>query len=161
VRLWCLENVLRELTLETKNSLLALGLQGWGVNYTTATETKTGTMKLGVQIQIEPPGEKAGRFDVLSGGEGQRVRLAASLGLANLVQRWAGVQWNFEIWDEPTAWLSTRGVENLLDALSYRAHSQTKSILLADHRSLAHSGFAEMYRVIKDEQGSHWESASG
>ena len=79
------------------------------------------------------------------------------MGLASLIQRWSGVRWNFEVWDEPTAWLSARGVENLLDSLAYRAEAQGKSILLADHRSLAHSGFVESYMVTKDAQGSRWE----
>ena len=157
VRLFCLENVLRELQLETRNSLTALGLADWNIYYTTQTETKSGTMRLGVQVEVEPPSQKAGRFDVLSGGEGQRARLAGSLGLASLVQRWAGVKWNLEVWDEPTAWLSESGVDNLLDCLAYRATVHDKSILLADHRALAHSGFVEAYQVTKDHHGSQWQ----
>jgi DNA repair exonuclease SbcCD ATPase subunit len=157
VRLFCLENVLQELALETRNSLLSLGLVGWRINYMTATETKAGTVRLGVQVEVEPPQQPSGRFDVLSGGEGQRARLAASLGLASLVQRWAGVWWNIEVWDEPTAWLSEAGVENLLDCLAQRADARNKSIFIADHRALNHSGFAELYQVIKDHTGSHWQ----
>jgi DNA repair exonuclease SbcCD ATPase subunit len=160
VRLFCLENVLQELTVETRNSLLALGLIGWKIAFKTATETKSGSVKLGVQVDVHPPNATHGRFskfDVLSGGEGQRARLAGSLGLASLVQRWAGVHYNFEVWDEPTAWLSSEGVENLLDCLSYRADSQQKSVWLCDHRALMHSSFAETYSVVKNNLGSHWE----
>jgi DNA repair exonuclease SbcCD ATPase subunit len=156
VRLFCLDNVLQELEVETRNSLLALGLIDWKIDFKTATETKSGTVKLGVQVNVKPPKHKATKFDVLSGGEGQRARLAGSLGLANLVQRWAGVHYNFEVWDEPTAWLSPEGVENLLECLSYRADSQNKSIWVCDHRALLHSSFAETYMVTKDAQGSHW-----
>src|SRR5262249_25119885 len=111
VRLFCLENVLHELEIETRNSLMALGLIGWKVGLKTATETRSGTVKLGVQVDVQPPRHPLGKFDVLSGGEGQRARIAISLGLANLIQRWAGVRYNFEVFDEPTAWLSTQGVE--------------------------------------------------
>jgi DNA repair exonuclease SbcCD ATPase subunit len=156
VRLFCLDNVLQELEVETRNSLLALGLIDWKIDFKTATETKSGTVKLGVQVNVKPPKHKATKFDVLSGGEGQRARLAGSLGLANLVQRWAGVRYGWEVWDEPTAWLSPEGVENLLECLSYRADSQNKSIWICDHRALLHSSFAETYMVIKDAQGSHW-----
>jgi DNA repair exonuclease SbcCD ATPase subunit len=156
VRLFCLDNVLQELEVETRNSLLALGLIDWKIDFKTATETKSGTVKLGVQVNVKPPKHKATKFDVLSGGEGQRARLAGSLGLANLVQRWAGVHYNFEVWDEPTAWLSPEGVENLLECLSYRSDSQNKSIWICDHRALLHSSFAETYMVTKDAQGSHW-----
>jgi DNA repair exonuclease SbcCD ATPase subunit len=156
VRLFCLDNVLQELEVETRNSLLALGLIDWKIDFKTATETKSGTIKLGVQVNVKPPKHKATKFDVLSGGEGQRARLAGSLGLANLVQRWAGVRYGFEVFDEPTAWLSPEGVENLLECLSYRADSQNKSIWICDHRALLHSSFAETYMVTKDAQGSHW-----
>jgi DNA repair exonuclease SbcCD ATPase subunit len=156
VRLFCLDNVLQELEVETRNSLLALGLIDWKIDFKTATETKSGTVKLGVQVNVKPPKHKATKFDVLSGGEGHRARLAGSLGLANLVQRWAGVRYGFEVFDEPTAWLSPEGVENLLDCLSYRADSQNKSIWICDHRALLHSSFAETYMVTKDAQGSHW-----
>jgi len=157
VRLFCLEQVLRELILETRNSLLALGLIDWKVSFKTATETKSGTVRLGVQVDVQTPNKEQSKFDVLSGGEGQRARLAVSLGLANLVQRWAGVRFNLEVWDEPTAWLSDTGVEDLLDALRYRAESQHKSIWLLDHRALQNGGFVESYLVTKDRAGSHWQ----
>ena len=153
-RAWCLDGVLAELTLETRNSLLALGLAGWQVEYQAATETKSGTVRLGVEAAVKPPDHAAAGFAVLSGGESQRVRLAASLGLASLVQRWAGVQWNTEVFDEPTAWLSEEGVEDLLDCLAYRAMSQNKSIWVADHRGLQHASFTETMTIVKDAGGS-------
>jgi DNA repair exonuclease SbcCD ATPase subunit len=156
VRLFCLDNVLQELEVETRNSLLALGLIDWKIDFKTATETKSGTVKLGVQVNVKPPKHKATKFDVLSGGEGQRARLAGSLGLANLVQRWAGVHYNFEVWDEPTQFLSRQGVEDLLGYLSHRADSQNKSIWVCDHRALDHSGFSEVHCVVKDQSGSRW-----
>jgi DNA repair exonuclease SbcCD ATPase subunit len=157
VRLYCLESVLQELELETRNSLMQLGLLGWSVKYSTATETQRGTQRLGVQVQIQAPQSPLGRFEAVSLGEGQRARLAASLGLASLIQRWAGVWWNTEIWDEPTNWLSEEGVSDLLDCLVHRARAMDKSIWLADHRSLAHSGFTEIYMVVKDQSGSQWQ----
>lgn len=157
VREYCLGNVLRELTLDTHNQLLALGLHRWNVSFVSQEPTQRGTTRFGVEVHIEPPAKPSGSFDVLSGGEGQRVRLAVSLGLASLVQRWAGVKWSFEMFDEPTAWLSEQGVEDLLDCLSYRATAQDKSVFICDHRALSHSGFAENYLVSKDTDGSHWQ----
>jgi DNA repair exonuclease SbcCD ATPase subunit len=120
VRLFCLDNVLRELAVETRNALLALGLVGWTVDFTTATENKSGTLKLGVQADIRST-VATRKFETMSLGESQRARLAISLGLANLIQRWAGVRFDVEVFDEPTAWLSEQGVEDLLDALHARA----------------------------------------
>jgi DNA repair exonuclease SbcCD ATPase subunit len=153
VRLYCLERVLEELSLETRNSLLALGLPEWGIVFKTATETRSGTVKLGVQIDVSSPDAQS-KFDMMSGGESQRARLAVSLGLANLIQRWAGVRFDFEVFDEPTAWLSEQGVEDLLESLRARAEAGNRSIWICDHRALAHSGFVEQLCVIKDEAGS-------
>ena len=154
-RAYCLENVLHELSIETRNSLLALGLPGWRVDFDTGDPD---AKRLGVEVEVRPPEHDAGRrFEIFSGGEGQRARLAASLGLASLVQRWAGVRFDFEIWDEPTAWLSDEGVEDLLDVLATRAETTGRSVYLLDHRALQSAGFAETYRVTKDTAGSHWE----
>jgi DNA repair exonuclease SbcCD ATPase subunit len=153
VRLYCLERVLEELSLETRNSLLALGLSDWGIVFKTATETRSGTVKLGVQIDVTSPVAQS-KFDSMSGGESQRARLAVSLGLANLIQRWAGVRFDFEVFDEPTAWLSEQGVEDLLESLRARAEESQRSIWICDHRALAHSGFVEQLCVVKDASGS-------
>jgi DNA repair exonuclease SbcCD ATPase subunit len=161
VRLFCLDNVLQELEVETRNSLLALGLIDWKIDFKTATETKSGTVKLGVQVNVKPPKHKATKFDVLSGGEGQRARLAISLGLSGLIQRWSGVRYMVEVWDEPTAWLSEQGVEDLLDIFKYRADSTGKSIYVCDHRALMHSSFSEIFTVIKDSNGSRIEKCMG
>ena len=116
VRLFCLERVLAELTVETRNVLAALGLVDWRIEFSTSTETKSGTTKLGVQAEVRSP-ESGSKLEMLSGGESQRARLAVSLGLANLIQRWSGVRWTTEIFDEPTAFLSHEGIEDLLEAL--------------------------------------------
>jgi DNA repair exonuclease SbcCD ATPase subunit len=158
VRLYCVERVLEELSLETRNSLLALGLSNWGIIFKTATETRSGTVRLGVQIDVKSPSAQS-KFDMLSGGESQRARLAVSLGLANLIQRWAGVRFDFEVFDEPTAWLSEQGVEDLLESLRARAETGNRSIWICDHRALAHSGFVEQLCVVKDETGSRLAQA--
>jgi len=160
VRLYCLDRVLEELSLETRNSLLALGLSDWGIVFKTATETRSGTVKLGVQIDVSSP-QAQSKFDQMSGGEGQRARLAVSLGLANLIQRWAGVRFDFEVFDEPTAWLSEQGVEDLLESLRARAEASERSIWICDHRALAHSGFVEQICIVKDATGSRLEPANG
>lgn len=151
VRLFCLDRVLRELEIETQNVLCELGLLGWGIIFKTATETKAGTVKLGVQVEIKSPSSDRS-FDMMSPGEQQRARLAVSLGLANLIQRWAGVRWSVEVLDEPTNWLSEQGVEDLLETLSSRASSQRRSIWLCDHRALSAGSFLEVMQVVKDER---------
>jgi DNA repair exonuclease SbcCD ATPase subunit len=152
VRLFCLEKVLAELVLETRNSLLALGLVGWLIDFKTATETRSGTLKLGVQVDIRSP-QASRKFEMMSGGESQRARLAVSLGLANLIQRWAGARFDLEVFDEPTAWLSVQGVEDLLESLHIRAETNNRSIWVCDHRVLDYA-FSEVLQIDKDDTGS-------
>lgn len=153
VRLFCLERVLRELEIESRNELAELGLVGWSVAFTTATETKSGTVKLGVRAEIRSP-TRATSFDSMSPGEAQRARLSTSLGLGGLIQRWSGMRWADEVYDEPTNWLSEQGVEDLLETLASRASRQKKSVWLCDHRSLSAGAFSEVVQIVKDERGS-------
>jgi len=156
VRLFCIKRVLQQLEIETMNAAVALGLIGWKIAYTTETETKSGTLKTGIQIEVQSP-VRPGKFSTWSGGEGQRVRLCIALGLAGLIQRWAGVIFDFEVFDEPSSWLSESGIEDLLETLHNRAEAYGKTIYICDHRALIYSGFSAMYNIIKEADGSRLE----
>ena len=153
VRLFCMDRALKELDLETMNAAQSLGLVGWRILHATETETRSGTARMGVQVQVSSP-NMSGPFVAWSGGEGQRVRLSSALGLAGMIQRWAGVRWNLEVFDEPTAWLSESGIEDLLDLLKNRADQLGKTVYIADHRGLQHAGFDRVMTIVKDERGS-------
>jgi DNA repair exonuclease SbcCD ATPase subunit len=157
VRIFCLSRVLKELEVETMSAARSLGLVGWHVGFTGETETKSGTVKLGVRAVVESPEAKRD-FDAWSPGEGQRIRCASALGLASLIQRYSGVVYDLEVWDEPSAWLSEEGIEDLFACLSERAHSRGKSIWVCDPRAgIAHGVFDEIWNVIKNDDGSRVE----
>lgn len=153
VRLYCLKKVLRELEIETMNAANELGLVGWDIHYTTETETKSGTTKFGVQILIKSVLNNI-NFSSLSGGESQRVRLCVALGLASLIERWAGVKFNLQVWDEPSAWLSQEGIEDLLQCLNNLCETRQKSLYICDHRALIYSGFTDIITLQKTERGT-------
>lgn len=153
IRLFFVEQILLALQIEIGSALSALGLEGWKVTLATESENKSGSIKLGINIHIKSP-KSEGSWDVWSGGETQRLRLAIAMGLASLIQRAAGVWYNLEVWDEPTNWLGTEGIEDLLAALQYRAESQNKQIWIVDHRALMFSGFKEIWGAIKDSDGT-------
>lgn len=155
VRLFCIRRVLTELEIETANASTVLGLVDWKVKYATETENKSGTAKMGVQIEIQTPWITV-PYEAYSGGEAQRIRLCIALGLANMIQRWAGVSWDLEVYDEPSSWLSNEGIEDLLECLRNRADVLGKQMYICDHRALAFSGFDSMITVVKDATGSHW-----
>jgi DNA repair exonuclease SbcCD ATPase subunit len=154
VRLFCIKTVLQQLDIEVMNAASSLGLIGWKISFTTETETKSGSIKTGVQIQVESP-TMPGPFAAWSGGEGQRVRLCVSLGLASLIQRWSGVRWDVEIFDEATTWLSEQGISDLLDLLKARVEIQKKRIFVIDHRGLQHSTLDHVITVAKGPEGSY------
>lgn len=154
IRLFYVGQVLAALEIEIQAAISVHGLDGWRIKLMTETENKSGTTKLGVQIRVLSQSGQEGEWETWSGGEGQRLRLAMAEGLASLIQRAAGVWFDVEVWDEPSAWLSTEGVDDLLEALQYRAQSLKKSIWLIDHRSLAFSGFSEIWTARKFAEGT-------
>jgi DNA repair exonuclease SbcCD ATPase subunit len=160
VRIFCLARVLSELEVETMSAARSLGLVGWHIGFRGETETKSGTVKLGIQATVQSPEAKRD-FDSWSPGEGQRVRCASALGLASLIQRHSGVSYDLEVWDEPSAWLSAEGIDDLFECLRERAYSRGKSIWIVDPRAgLSHGGFDEVWNVVKTEEGSRVDIGS-
>ena len=149
VRLFLIRRTLEALTVEVSSAAGTLGLLGWRLEFTTETETKSGTTKQGVQITVTAPEHNAARE--FSPGELQRVRLATAMGLGSLIQRMAGVEYGIEIWDEPSNFLSGNGIDDLLDNLDYRAAH--KVVWLVDHRAL-NFGFYEVWSAVKTTEGT-------
>lgn len=153
IRLFFVNQILSVLQIEIQSAISALGLENWSVKLATESITKSETIKLGVQIHIKSPIAE-GEWTTWSGGESQRLRLSIAMGLASLIQRATGCFYNFEIWDEPTQFLSLEGIEDLLQALEYRADALKKSIYIIDHRALTFSGFKEIWIATKEVAGS-------
>lgn len=159
VRLYLVERVLNYLTIETEAASQALGLKGWRIEYVTEVETKSGTMKPGVQIIVKSS-EVTGTWDSWSGGESQRLRLAIAMGLSTLIQQMAGVEYSWEVYDEPSSWLSSEGIDDMLGHFKYRADSLNKSIWLVDHRALNATSFDEIWYAVKKRAGTTIERVS-
>lgn len=155
VRLYQVKCVLARLQLETANAANRLGIGDWTIEYATEVETRSGSMKAGVQVTVKAPNGTVIVED--SGGEEQRVRLAVSTGLSALIQDTAGINFGFEVWDEPSAWLSVEGIDDMLDSLKDRADNLGKSIWLLDHSVLSYPNFDETWVVTKDANGSRME----
>ena len=154
VRLFMIQRILSHLEIEVSNAADALGLAGWRIAFAVETETKSGGRKEGVQVVIHTPDGQSVVWELWSGGEQQRLRLAIATGFSSLIQQMAGVRYGFEVWDEPSAWLSGQGVDDLMEALRRRADQESRSVWVLDHRALAHSEFAEVWRVTKTSAGS-------
>lgn len=157
IRLFVLQDVLRELELVTNSMLDSVGLVGWQVGFDIERETKRGTIQKGLVTSVVAPNMKDGasiKWSSWSGGESQRLRLVGALALSEVLLARAGVECNVEILDEPTKGLSTEGVEDICEFLSDRSHRLGKTIWLVDHKTLESSLFDKVITVSKTKNGS-------
>lgn len=156
LRLLLIEESLQQLNIEVNECLYQLGLQDWEIRFETEQETKAKTVRRGFNCLITAPGEHTAPWEAWSGGESQRLRVAISMGISNLITSRVGLLPNIELHDEPSTWLSESGINALLQTLDERAKLQQKIILLADHRALDFGGFTDIIRIEKDRDGSRF-----
>lgn len=155
IRLYLISQALKEFEIEVNDCLDSLGLQGWKITFEIDKETKSKTVQKGFHVFIHSPNnDHPVKWESWSGGESQRLRLAGTLGLSNLILTRTGVSSNIEIWDEPTQYLSESGVDDLLDTLYERSRKQKKTIWIIDHRSFDYGGFDSNIVVTKNSNGS-------
>jgi DNA repair exonuclease SbcCD ATPase subunit len=155
-KLMLLSEALQEFEIETNNKLQELGMLDWSITTEVDTETKSGTIKRGFTILVKSPiNETLVPFTCWSGGEGQRLRLAVTLGLIDFIKNKRGVSWDILIFDEGTQFLSEEGISDLITTLKDKAINDNLKILLIDHRNLnSYGDFIKEITVTKTEQGS-------
>lgn len=154
VRLQEIKEALDELTLEVNNSLVSLGLVGWEMRFEVDRENRKGTVQRGFSVLVKSPTtDKMVPWLAWSGGERQRLRLAAVMGLSNLVRSRSGVQLPLEVWDEPTKGLSPAGVRDLLTTLEQRARDEQRVIWVIDHTTHEFGGYSGGLTMVKRHDG--------
>ena len=155
IRLKLLDENLTSLSIEINNHLQSIGMQGWSIDFDVERENKSGGITKGFIANVFAP--RANDTDSKaewSGGEGQRLRLATSLGLASVISSNKGTDSNIMFLDEPTQHLSDEGIQDFLDVLKARALDMGIQIWLVDHRSLDYGGFSGKINVVKDKDYS-------
>jgi len=151
VQLFLINRILGVLELEANTAASSLGLHGWTIKFATESETKSGTVRSGITITVERPGQ-SGECE-FSPGELQRARLSISFGLGHTIDAISGMSWDFLVLDEPSSSLSVEGVEDLLESLQLYAQANHKCIYLVEHHVLAHQ-FDQVWLVTKNAEGS-------
>lgn len=155
IRLEQIGAALTELEVETNSALNAHGLLNWELHFQTDDLRKDGRVSRGFQVFVQSPhNQRPVPWEAWSGGESQRLRVAAQEGLADLIRGRLAVDFLLEVWDEPTQWLSPQGVTDLLDELAARARREQRQIWIVDHRSLGYGGFDGEVCIVKDADGS-------
>ena len=153
VRLWLVDDTLAQLEVEVNGALHAMGMEGWAITFDVERETKAGGVSRGFTVAVQSPDvSEAVPWEAWSGGESQRLRLACTVGMANLICARRGVDLGVEFWDEPSAWLSDEGIDDMLRVLEERAAD--RAVVVAEHRALGYGGFTRTLRVVKDKRGS-------
>lgn len=156
IRLAVVDDVLDDLRETTAAVLEDLGLGEWDVDYATEHETKSGTTTRALAATVRAPGAPEGvRWEVYSGGEGQRLRLASALALGEVLLAHAGVRCDFRVLDEPTRGLSREGVRDLTEALADYAEAAGIRLFYVDHHGGDGLAFAGTITVIADDGGAH------
>lgn len=158
LRLQQIADALTELEIEVNSSIAELGLKGWELRFEVDRETKSGSVQRGFAVTvISPHNPRAVPWESWSGGEKQRLRIAANMGLSNLIRSRMGVDMALEVWDEPSMGLSQEGVSDLLTTLERRARVEGRQIWIVDHTSRSFGHFAGEVTIVKDADGSRIE----
>lgn len=156
IRLYELEETLVSLQTEINSYLIDLGMENWSVHLDSERETKSGKISRGFQMMVDPgtgDNRRARPWEVWSGGEGQRIRLAGTLALSNLILKQFNRSSNLQIWDEALIWLSGSGKTDMLELLQETAHREQKQIWVIDQSDLSFP-FDGTITVVKDRNGS-------
>ncbi len=156
IKLMLTSEALDEFEIEINNNLQTLGLADWKVKLLVDTETKSGSVKRGFNIFVKSPvNENLVPFDCWSGGEGQRIRIATTLGLVDFISNKRGSLWNVLVLDEISRHLSTSGIEDVIYLLRNKALENNMKIFYIDHKDLhTYGGFTSTINIIKDDKGS-------
>lgn len=160
LRYYQMEEALAALEAEVETALADVGLVGWQLLFSIDKMNKSGKASgRGFSVQVVSPESPSTPvpWEAWSGGEAQRLKLAAQIGLGELCRNSTGCDLPLEVWDEPTAGLNAQGVQDLLDCLGNRARRLGRQIWIVDHHSLGYGGFDGTATVVKDRAGSHYE----
>ena len=137
IRLNLIDETLQELEIAANRHIQALGLAEWQIEFKTERENKSGTISHSFTTLIYPNGQtNPVPFESYSGGESQRLQLAVTTALSEILLIRAGISPNIEIMDEPTRALSREGITDLLECLRERATELNRAIFFIDHNSL-------------------------
>lgn len=159
IRYMILSEALHELEIQINSSLARLGLCDWEILLSVDKVNKSKTLTKGFTVLIKSPtNDEIVPFEAWSGGEGQRLRLAGTLGMIDFISGRMGFTTNIEVYDEPTKFIGGSGIEDLIAVLSSRAASSGKKVFMIDHKNLETFGeFDGSIKVVKDEDGSRIE----
>lgn len=162
VKMYSISKALKDFENYINYNIDILGLKNYKVTIQPEIESKSGGQLIkGFLVLVSSPDGETVPFKSFSGGEASRIRLAGTLGLMDFITAHTGIRSSMEVFDEPTAWLSTTGIQDLLEALKQRVLAQEKTIFLIDHKDFESNGiFDKTIKIVKDDKGSHYNDTN-
>lgn len=153
IRLLVVERSLEMIAGGINRAIHDLGLKGWAVEFNAGKLTKTGDLSRKLHTMVRTPTTPEGAlWSELSGGELQRLRVAAAAAVSDFISAAHGTDINIEFFDEPCCHLSGLGDESLLDFLDRRAAHRQRAIFVVEHTKPDYP-FAGEYNVVKNKRG--------
>jgi hypothetical protein len=160
IRLELIDATLLELELTTNRNAQALGLEGWKIEFSTERETKSGAVSQVFTVLLYPPGQTEPiDWNAFSGGESQRWHIAVTCGLSEVLLSRAGIDPDIEVYDEVTNYISSEGIEDVLEFLKERSIELGRKIYLIDHH-VGVGDFTDVVNLVKDEAGIRIEKTA-
>lgn len=155
LKLYIIDEVLQQLELATNSMLVEVGLEEWSVKYGIEEETKSGTIRRSLNVQIfSPMSESGAKWESWSGGEGQRLRIVGSLSLSDVLLARLGLSCNLEVLDEPTQHLAPEGIRDLCGFLADRARKNGSAIWYVDHQAVESHNFSSSVLIRQTSHGA-------
>jgi hypothetical protein len=151
IRSQLVSSALNQFALDIAAVCEDLGLKAWSVvPEIDPTVFESARASTGFSFGVTDPDGVKRPLAAYSGGELQRVRLAIQLGLGSLIGTLSGSTWNFEVWDEPSTYMSEEGIVGLFRSLKERAQRTGKVIFVIDHHQVHYGELDAVYSLVRE-----------
>lgn len=137
---------------ELSQDLLSEYSSELSVTITGEKDLKSGGKKNEIYIEIVGSKGKKSSFEAYSGGERQKVKMAVSLALSEVIKEKCGKDFNLIIFDEANNALDDIGKDTNYQA--FKKIAENKTVLVVDHDGVFSDRFDQTITIIKEENGS-------
>ncbi len=124
------------------------------VQFSTVRETRSGTIKDEFDISITDSSGTILSWEMYSGGEKQKTRLSIARALSQMIKDDCGIEFNFEVFDEPNDALDSFGRDVNFDLFAKIAE-EGKCVLVTDHDAFFKDRFSDSITIVKENDKSY------
>jgi DNA repair exonuclease SbcCD ATPase subunit len=122
------------------------------ISITGEKDLKGGGKKDEIYIEVINTKGKKSSFEAYSGGERQKVKMAVSLALAEVIKEKCGKDFNIVVFDEPNNALDDIGKDTNFQV--FKKIAENKTLLCVDHEGYFQDRFDQVITIVKEENGS-------